>query len=238
MTYVMTDLHGEYEKYKRMLEQIGFSDRDTLYINGDICDRGTAAAKIYLDVLGRKNVFVIKGNHEVMAEENLEWLLQEHHGIGIDITRFYSDPRPWMWFENGGAKTVVSLFEETEENRLRIFDFIKAMPYYATVNVGEKRYVLVHGGLGSARLVSGPEEVDPKELVWSRPDFDGFYLRGDNTYLIVGHTPTILIADSREKAKIYWGKGNVIALDCGVAYPQYQGRLGCLCLETLEEFYV
>ncbi|MBR3837563.1 MAG: serine/threonine protein phosphatase [Clostridia bacterium] len=237
MTYVMTDLHGEYEKYIRMLERIRFSDRDTLYINGDICDRGPRSAEIYLDVMERKNVLVVKGNHEVMAEENLEWLLREKRGNDPDLFELYSDPRLWIWFQNGGDTTVVSLYKESEERRRRILDFIKQTPYYRTCRVGDRHYVLVHGGLGSARL-SGPEEVAPSELVWSRPDFDGWYLRGENTYLIVGHTPTILIDNGREKAKIYRGKGNVIALDCGAAYPEYQGRLGCLCLETDEEFYI
>ena len=38
MNYVMTDLHGEYELFKEMLEKINFSDEDTLYILGDCCD--------------------------------------------------------------------------------------------------------------------------------------------------------------------------------------------------------
>ena len=40
MTYVMSDLHGCYDKYAQMLEKIGFGDGDTLYILGDVIDRG------------------------------------------------------------------------------------------------------------------------------------------------------------------------------------------------------
>ena len=36
MTYVIADIHGDYEKYRRMLEIIGFSDRDTLSVLGDV----------------------------------------------------------------------------------------------------------------------------------------------------------------------------------------------------------
>ena len=39
MTYVMSDLHGCYDKYVQMLEKIGFGDGDTLYILGDVIDR-------------------------------------------------------------------------------------------------------------------------------------------------------------------------------------------------------
>ena len=36
----MSDLHGCYYKYIKMLEKINFSNNDTLYILGDIFDRG------------------------------------------------------------------------------------------------------------------------------------------------------------------------------------------------------
>ena len=36
MIYAMSDLHGYYDKYTKMLEKITFSDDDTLYILGDV----------------------------------------------------------------------------------------------------------------------------------------------------------------------------------------------------------
>ena len=40
MTYAISDIHGCYEEYIKLLEKIGFSEDDTLYILGDIFDRG------------------------------------------------------------------------------------------------------------------------------------------------------------------------------------------------------
>lgn len=40
MTYAMSDLHGRYDLYIKMLEKINFSEGDTLYILGDFVDRG------------------------------------------------------------------------------------------------------------------------------------------------------------------------------------------------------
>ena len=40
MHYAIADLHGAYDRYLWMLEEIGFSDADTLYILGDVVDRG------------------------------------------------------------------------------------------------------------------------------------------------------------------------------------------------------
>ena len=36
----MSDIHGEYDKYLAMLEQIDLSEDDTLYVLGDVVDRG------------------------------------------------------------------------------------------------------------------------------------------------------------------------------------------------------
>ena len=32
MIYVMSDIHGAYDKYKRMLDKIDFKEEDTLYM--------------------------------------------------------------------------------------------------------------------------------------------------------------------------------------------------------------
>ncbi len=40
MIYAMSDLHGCLEKYLKMLEKINFGAEDTMYVLGDIVDRG------------------------------------------------------------------------------------------------------------------------------------------------------------------------------------------------------
>ena len=49
MIYVMSDIHGCYEKYLKMLNKIKFSSDDTLYILGDVVDRGPEGMKALLD---------------------------------------------------------------------------------------------------------------------------------------------------------------------------------------------
>ena len=74
MVYVMSDIHGKYDMYMNMLEKIGFSDDDILYVLGDVVDRGPEPAKILLDMMKRKNVVPLLGNHEAMAYPVLEKL--------------------------------------------------------------------------------------------------------------------------------------------------------------------
>ena len=66
--YVISDLHGCYEDYIKMLDLIKFAKEDELYILGDIFDRGNEALEIYEHIVANKNIYLIKGNHEQLVE--------------------------------------------------------------------------------------------------------------------------------------------------------------------------
>lgn len=53
MIYVMSDIHGMYDKYIEMLELINLREHDSLYILGDIVDRGLHPMKILQDMMKR-----------------------------------------------------------------------------------------------------------------------------------------------------------------------------------------
>ena len=71
MIYCMGDVHGNYEGYCQLLQDIRFNDSDTLYTIGDIVDRGSGSMKVLLDMMVRPNVFPILGNHDYMAYVNI-----------------------------------------------------------------------------------------------------------------------------------------------------------------------
>ena len=52
MIYAVSDLHGCYDKYRKLLERL--TSDDSLYILGDIVDRGSEGMKILLDLINRK----------------------------------------------------------------------------------------------------------------------------------------------------------------------------------------
>lgn len=72
MAYVMSDIHGMYDKYKAMLEKISFSDKDALYILGDVVDRGENPVDVLLDMMSRPNVYPIMGNHDFFCKAYAE----------------------------------------------------------------------------------------------------------------------------------------------------------------------
>lgn len=71
------------------------------------------------------------------------------------------------------------------------------------------------------------------DLIWERPDCEKCYY--SDKFVITGHTPTMLIENNPRPGYIY-KKNNHIAIDCGCGFRG--GRLGCLRLEDMEEFYV
>ena len=110
MVYCISDIHGDYERYIAMLNFINFSDDDTLYVLGDVIDRGKQGVEILLDIMGRPNVFMIMGNHEQMCLATLG--------------RYSEIGARQLWQQNGGSVTYRALvYGRAKEKRGKIFPF-------------------------------------------------------------------------------------------------------------------
>lgn len=232
MIYVMSDLHGDYQKYMQMIEKIKLNDADFLYILGDVIDRGDDGLKILFDMMNRSNVIPILGNHEYMAYTVLKKFDAEitlyNYNTQLDE---YSLETCENWMLNGGITTCQRFTELDENKRNEIVEYIGEFELYDEIEVEGRKYILVHGGIGDYEEEKDIEECNLHEVVWSRCDYSKQYYK--NKFLVTGHTPTYNISMEYD-GRIYQ-KNNHIAIDCGVSH----GRpLGCVCLNTLEEFYV
>ena len=67
MTYVMSDIHGEYELFMRLLDKINYSDSDELIVCGDIIDKADNPVKLAKTVFAMPNAYCIMGNHDIIA---------------------------------------------------------------------------------------------------------------------------------------------------------------------------
>ena len=74
------------------------------------------------------------------------------------------------------------------------------------------------------------DSYDVEDYVWERPDLEVPYY--DDKFVIVGHTPTLAITGEAEI--IVYNK--FVNIDCGACFNG--GKLACLCLDTLQEYYV
>jgi len=67
MIYVTSDLHGyPLEKFSDMLKSVNFSEADTLYILGDVIDRGKDGIKLLKWCMQQDNVEFILGRVTVV----------------------------------------------------------------------------------------------------------------------------------------------------------------------------
>ena len=232
MIYVMSDLHGCYDKYMQMLEKIKFNNDDTLYILGDIIDRGDNGIKILLDIMKRSNVIPLLGNHEYMAYNvlkkfNVE-ITSENYDKQLDSESLQMFEN---WMFNGGITTCQAFSKLDKETRDDILEYIEDFGLYEEIKVNCRTFVLVHGGLVGFEENKPLDEYSIHDIIWGRCDYARTYY--SDKYLITGHTPTNLI-EPESKGRIY-KRNNHIAIDCGAVYGN---NLGCICLDNLQEFYV
>lgn len=228
----MSDIHGSYEKYRRMLDMIHFGDQDTLYVLGDVIDRGKEGITTLLDMMKRSNIIPLLGNHEWMAIKCLPWL-QEKITKSVLISLHPEQMEALsIWLLNGAITTIEEWERLDHEEKINILDYLASFRSYQTIEVNKEKYLLVHAGLGNYDPNKELDAYTIDELVWNRPDYEKAYFQEDDLKMIVGHTPTFMI---HGKPEVFYGK-QLIVIDCGAVFPQ--GRLACLCLDSKEVFYV
>lgn len=232
MIYVVSDIHGDYEKYIKIFETINLQSHDTLFVLGDVVDRGVGSMDILLDMMYRDNVIPILGNHEYMALNILNKLMEEI--TNETVKDFDNDFVQAMmnWFENGGTSTLEQFKELDKDNQEAIVDYLNDFSLYDEVTVNGIDYILVHAGITNFDKNKDMSEYQLHELIFERPDYSKQYF--DNKIVITGHTPTALIKEHNEQQTIY-KQNNHIAIDCGCGFGY---KLAVYCIDTQEEFYI
>lgn len=231
MTYVMSDIHGQYDKYLEILKKINFSDDDELFVLGDVVDRGKDPVKVLSDMSMRANVIPILGNHDLTALRLLKKLCVEiteenHDGhLTADIMKELA-----FWQMDGGNETLSDFRRLSPDEREYLLEYMEEFSPYETITAGENRFLLVHGGVPYDKRHIPMSSQSLGELITERPDYSKKYYK--NTYLVTGHTPTVNIGEEY-KGRIYKGNGH-IAIDCGAGFGM---ALGCIRLDDMAEFY-
>lgn len=164
MIYCMSDIHGELDRFKAMLDLINFSSDDTLYIIGDVIDRHPGGVEILKIIKDTPNMFMLLGNHEQMCLDTL------------GPNSVYGSRR--LWLENGGSNTYRELLYVCSlAERSRIIHFLSTLPDHFDVEVGDRKFHLVH---------AMPSD-DPDDRIWRRPKPDDPPYFEDRI-AVVGHT--------------------------------------------------
>ena len=215
-----------------LLDKIKLKDTDTLYILGDVLDRGPHPIKTLRKLMEMPNAICLVGNHELMALECLDFLMKEITDMSIEELDEEMLDNLVTWQYNGSKSTIDEFSQLDSESKREVIDFIKNFLIYEEVSVNDKDYLLVHAGLGNYLPEKDIEDYSLHELIWVRADYDVQYFA--DVYVITGHTPTQKIEDNPRPGFIF-RRNNHIAIDCGATY--LGGRLAAICLDTGEEYY-
>lgn len=223
--YVMSDIHGEAERFYAMLDKIGFSKSDTLYILGDVIDRGPDGIELLQYIMASRNIELLMGNHEYMCMMSLG-----------------REPDPverQRWNANGNRPTVAAFYQLDRNTQRRLVRFLESLPFHMDIKVNGKRFYLVHGF----------PRRDAYDELWGRPGLDEPNPIGD-CQLIIGHTPVLNLIRGSDARYTYandlMNRGDhlrichapgFIDIDCACGHSLPIRALACLRLEDMEEFY-
>ena len=197
MTYVVSDIHGCFDKFKKLIKEIQFTDNDTMYVLGDIVDHGDEPIELLCDLSMRYNVIPILGDCDYKAYRLLTELNNMLSGEAPDPAAL-SEMAQWM--QNGGAKTIEGFKELDSDLREGVLDYLADMSLYEEVTASGKKFVLVHAGIADFDPDSSLDDYMPEDFISEGMDPNRRYF--DDATLIAGHTPTYEI-DGAEKGKIY-----------------------------------
>jgi len=223
MIYVMSDLHGCYDEYLKALDLVHFCDHDTLYVLGDVIDRGERGLDILQHMMMHDNIIPLIGNHEWMAMSILRKLCTEITEDNAETTLTVDDLLSFDYWMHDGGKTTLDAFRKLERWQMEmILDYLDEFRLIEEVHVNDKDYVLMHAGLSKPITENNLLQLRAEDVLFQSTD-----IVLDSKVIVCGHTPT-------QDDKILFTNGQ-IRIDCGCVF---HGNLGVLCLDDLSTFYV
>ena len=232
MHYVCSDIHGQKALWDRLLRELDLKPEDTLYVLGDVIDRGPESMPILQEIMRSSNIEMFVGNHELMMLDHL------------DRT---GDPTNWFLGNNGGRKTLAEYRKLPENERKEILDFLHESYVQKFVEVDGVKYALSH-----SLTIPGYDGIDLKYkdannddvfiAVWFSPyriiEYMPEAVYKDEYVHIIGHVPVQLVPEGPDKPPLYGREigEHLIDIDGGCARIAFgkPGGLYCMSLEKEE----
>lgn len=226
MRYCVSDVHGEYELFCRLLKRINFSEKDEMYICGDIIDKGESSVKLAKYIFSFPNIHCIIGNHEYEFIKYYRSLLENSPNDFDSILTKLQE-----YFPNDG----MLLDWDT-------VDRIESLPYY----IEKDDFICAHAGVPTDEggMLLPLSEANVHQLVYDRRFKDKGFVHHSEKCVFFGHTETSCICGEN---RIIGYKRNAnltvrsvkdfykIHLDTGAWSA---GVLGCFCIDTLKAVYI
>jgi serine/threonine protein phosphatase 1 len=232
MVYVSSDWHGTSpDKIKALLTLVNFGSNDVLYVLGDVIDRGEYGVELLKFIMRNPNIKLLRGNHEQMLLD-CGFLFDDSIDSLNDLNALETR-RLRIWKSNGANVTIEKMYMESARTRKAILEYLYETPIYDLVTLGEKKFLLVHAGLGESKNVSLDElaEYPERDFLWTRPTLSTMY--STDFFTVFGHTPTCFYGEEYIGTMIK--KETWINVDVGAGKGL---NPAILRLDDMKEFYL
>ena len=224
MTYILSDIHGEYDLFCRLMDKVKFSDEDTLISCGDMIEKGKHSVCLTKLLFSMKNAVLLAGNHEYAFLKYFWGLMQQTEDYDLVLRKLQA------YFPDDGEL----LDWET-------VDRMEALPYYYEA----EEYICVHAGvpLDKEGHILPLKGAYPEQLVYDRVFKEPNVLPKEGQCVFFGHTTSMSLGygcqitrflrdgATGDKVSDYYK----IHLDTGA---WMSGVLGCFRVEDCRSFYV
>ena len=262
--YAISDIHGCFDEFLEMLDQVHFSERDMLFLGGDYIDRGEKSAEMLRWLEDKPdNVICIQGNHDAEFVANVDLMIgldrkeeldtdrdsNEDTGLLYDSMKYmlksYGSSTAMYFDIYGGTQQMIQK-GSTLNDLIRWAEMIRQMPLTYETDIGSKHFIIVHAGYIEDLGPVADKYTDIRDFnLYAREEA---YLNGGKEHctVIAGHTPTIVEGtftfNHGEVFRYHDGTKNCTFynIDCGCVMRKKSdmAALACLRLEDAEAFYV
>lgn len=239
MKYLISDIHGNYVDFLRILSKVEFDEEnDHLIIMGDILDRGPDGIRLieYVRPFIEKGCMeLLMGNHEIFAIMYLKGEL---------------DRGKWSAF--GGESTIQKIEKMDEAEKGELLNYLENLSYYAEINspyFGDT--VVTHTGIDADNYIynyDGTINITQSIKQAVKNNLYNYIVGTDlhnipvgdkrkfDKYMIVGHTPCYRLND--DMSNIFYRSKYYMDIDAGAGHKSQGGKLGIYCVDTDEEVYL
>lgn len=226
MKYCVSDIHGEYGLFKKLLQVIKFSASDEMYVCGDIVDKGKDSIKLAKFIASFPNVHCILGNHEYSFLKYFQSILQTSP---TDFDQVLKDLQGYFEYDGGLLDwDLVEWFDQ--------------LPAY----IEKEDFICVHAGipLDANKNLLPLDKVRIEQLLNDRYFKEPTVVHNTPKCVFFGHTQTDYLCG--ESKILAYRRNNSFAARTVKDYYKIHldtgawsnGVLGCFCIDTLQAIYI